>query len=105
MTPEGKIKVLILHVLNKHSAWIHMPVPTGFQGKTVDFLACCKGRFIAIEAKRPGKDATPRQSYILELIRGAGGLTFVIDNEKGVQNLDKTLEELPWMLHPLPTGA
>lgn len=94
MTPEGKIKAMISRVLNKHHAWQFMPVPTGFQTKTVDFFACCHGQFIAIEAKAPGKTATGRQEYVLQLIRDAGGLTFVVSNEAEVAQLDKALSEL-----------
>lgn len=101
MTPEGAIKAKISRVLNKHGAWSLMPVPTGFQGKTIDFVVCCKGWFIAIEAKRPGKDATTRQSYVLGLIREAGGLTYIIDSQEGVDALDKELGGLVWHNQPL----
>ena len=101
MTPEGKIKQKINHVLNKYGAWSHMPVPTGFQAKTIDYIVCCKGWFIAIEAKKPGGDATTRQDFILNMIRNAGGLTFVINSDEGVQALDKALGELPWQNEPL----
>lgn len=94
MTPEGKIKALIAKVLAKHKCWSFMPVPTGFQAKSIDYLVCCKGWFIAIEAKAPGKTATQRQDYVLKLIREAGGLTYVIGTESGVKQLDKTLGEL-----------
>jgi len=94
MTPEGKIKQKISHILAKHGAWVFMPVPTGFQSKTIDYIACCKGRFIAIEAKRPGKEVTQRQEYVLGLIREAGGHTFVIDDEDGLHYLDSVLGEL-----------
>lgn len=94
MTPEGKIKALINKVLNKHKAWSFMPVPTGFQAKNIDYIVCCKGWFIAIEAKAPGKQPTSRQDYVLKLIREAGGLTFVIDSEKGVKELDEALGAL-----------
>jgi hypothetical protein len=91
MTPEGKIKALINHVLTKHGCWSFMPVPTGYQGKTVDYLVCHRGRFIAIEAKRPGKGPTSRQAYILRLIREAGGVTFSISTPQEVGYLDAEL--------------
>ena len=94
MTLEGKIKALINKVLVKNKAWSLMPVPTGFQGRTVDYIVCCKGRFIAIEAKAPGKKPTTRQEYVLQLIREAGGITYVIDSEESVDALSRVLEEL-----------
>lgn len=89
-TPEGKIKQKIAHVLNKHGAWSFMPVPTGYQKKTIDFFVCCKGWFIGIEAKA-GKAATPRQEYILGLIREAGGQAIVVKNDYDVEQLDEML--------------
>lgn len=94
MTPEGRVKQKINKVLDKHNAWKFMPVPTGFQTKTVDYLVCCKGRFIAIEAKAPGKAVTDRQAHVLSHIRDAGGLTFVVATDKDVEFLDTVLGEL-----------
>lgn len=93
-TPEGSIKQQINHVLNKHKCWSFMPVPTGFQAKTIDYIVCCKGRFIAIEAKAPGKVLSARQDYVLGLIREAGGLTFVVNGTASLNMLDKVLGEL-----------
>lgn len=95
MTPEGQIKSLINKVLARRKCWYLMPVPTGFQGKTIDYLVCCKGWFIAIEAKKPGKVATTRQTYVLGLIEEAGGITFVISTPEEVDLLDAALEKLP----------
>lgn len=96
MTPEGKIKALINHVLAKHKPMLYsfMPVPTGFQAHSVDYFVCCKGRFIAIEAKAPGGKPTARQDYILALIRAAGGTTFVVSNDAEVKQLDEALGKL-----------
>jgi len=93
-TPEGKIKQKISHVLSKHKAYYFMPVPTGFQATSIDYFACLKGRFIAIEAKAPGKHLTSRQDYVFELIRAAGGLTFEISSPEEIEALDKVLGEL-----------
>jgi hypothetical protein len=35
------------------------------------------GRFLAVEVKQPGKDATPEQANFLASVRQAGGLAFV----------------------------
>lgn len=49
-----------------------------------DIIGCCRGRFIAIECKVPGKldTVTERQHFVLEAIRDAGGLAFVTDNKE-----------------------
>lgn len=88
MTPEGKVKRAIRKVLDKYkSAYVFMSVPSGYGKSTLDYLICCHGRFIAIEAKAPGKKPTPRQKKIIGEIERAGGDVLVIDTEKGAQQL------------------
>lgn len=94
MTPEGLIKSEINAVLAHRGAWMFMPVPTGFQAHSIDYIVCCKGWFIGIEAKAPGKKATGKQEHILSRIRAAGGLTFVVSSKHEVAALDKAIGEL-----------
>ena len=53
--------------------------PGGRFGETgvSDLLCCICGRFVAIEVKRPGKQATGPQRAFLDSIRASGGLTMV----------------------------
>jgi hypothetical protein len=74
MTPEGAVKKEIKEALKAHGAYFFMPVPTGMGKKTVDFLVCFNGRFLAIEAKAPGKIATALQKNCLREIAAAGGI-------------------------------
>lgn len=39
-----------------------------------------RGRFVAIEVKRPGNKARPNQEVWLELVRSNGGVAFVADS-------------------------
>jgi penicillin-binding protein-related factor A (putative recombinase) len=71
-----------------------MPVPSGYGATTVDYLCCYRGHFFAIEAKAPGKVPTPRQDYVLEQIRLAGGSTFVIAGEADLDGLIVLLDDL-----------
>lgn len=43
-----------------------------------DIIGCYRGRFVAMEAKRPGKNPTRLQEYMLGRITAAGGVTAVI---------------------------
>lgn len=81
MTPEGKVKQMIKKVLVHHGVWFDMPVPGGYGRSTLDFICCHQGQFFAIEAKAPGKKATPRQLRTIKDIQLAGGLAFVVDGE------------------------
>jgi len=77
---ERKLKVEVMAMLNEAGAWTFMPVPTGMQAATLDFLGCYKGRFFAIETKRPGEVPTPRQTATMQWIKDAGGFAIWGDN-------------------------
>ncbi len=81
MTPEAKVKKEIKAYLTSIGAYFFMPVQTGLGVKSIDFLCCIRGKFVGIEAKRPGVyDATPLQKLTLERMNKAGGLAFVTDS-------------------------
>ena len=50
-----------------------------------DILACVKGKFVAIEVKRPKQKPTPIQYAWLEAIKKAGGVAFWADNLEDVK--------------------
>lgn len=59
MTPEGRVKAEIKKVLQRRGAWFYMPIQNGMGVIGIpDFIVCLRGRFIAIEAKAPGKEST-----------------------------------------------
>lgn len=77
-TPEGKVKDEIKAHLKALGAYFFMPVQMGFGVRTVDILACFKGRFLAIEVKRPGGGVlTDNQRGVLVAVRRAGGVALV----------------------------
>ena len=59
-TPEGKVKGQIDRALKTLPRCYHFkPVQSGLGSKTLDYLLCINGRFVAIEAKALGEDYTP----------------------------------------------
>ena len=90
MTPEGKVKVQIKKYLDSIGAYYFMPVQTGYGKRTLDFLVCINGGFVAIEAKRPGKMPTPLQSHIMTEINQAGGIAFATDS---IERTKKYIED------------
>lgn len=95
MTPEGKVKRAINKVLDKYkSIYKFMPVPSGYGKSSLDYILCFHGRFIAVEAKAPGKKPTARQKQIIDQIRRADGVTLVIDSVEGAEDLALRLSEL-----------
>ncbi len=53
-----------------------------------DVLCCWRGRFLAVECKRPGEKPTPEQESFLELVRRKGGVAIVAH---GVEDLELVL--------------
>lgn len=74
MTPEGRVKAEIKKYLESIGAYQFWPVQSGFGAATVDCLACIKGKFLAIEVKRPeGGKLTGRQRNTLQKVADANG--------------------------------
>ena len=82
MTPEGKVKKVVSAFLRrKDRIWYTMPVPSGYGMSTLDYLGCYRGRFFAIETKKPGGKPTPRQEITMEDIGSSLGAVFLIDGD------------------------
>lgn len=56
------------------------------QAGVPDIIACIKGRFVAIEVKKPKKKPTAIQYAWLESINKIGGLAFYANNLKTVKD-------------------
>jgi hypothetical protein len=94
-TPEGRIKNKIKKLLDiQNDVYYFMPISTGFGKRTVDYLICVRGQFVAVEAKRPGGKATSKQASVLLEIENAGGSTFVVNDEASLAELAKFLERV-----------
>ena len=89
---ESFVKMRVKKLLAKYGAYMFMPVQSGYGAAGLDFYCCHRGRFFAIETKRPGKHLTPRQELIKEAIEKSGGTVFIIGEaaiyEPGNERLD-----------------
>ena len=91
-TPEGKVKDQIKKLLRDKQIWFFMPVPGRISVHGVpDFICCWNGRFLAIEAKAPGRrgNTTPNQDQRIKEIQRADGVALVVDD---VEQLKEVLE-------------
>src|SRR5208282_5348050 len=94
-TPESKVKAKINHALKTlPRCYKFMPVQSGLGAKSLDYLLCIDGRFVAIEAKAPGKDYTELQRDHKRRIQEAGGLVFLVDGERALSNTMRKLDLL-----------
>ena len=90
-TPEAKVKKNIRAVLDAAGTYYAMPVGSGYGNSGVpDFLVCCNGRFIGIEAKAGTNKATALQESNIQKIFDAGGIALVI-NEDTIPDLQELI--------------
>lgn len=87
-----KVKKRIRKILEESKTYFAMPIGTGYGNSGVpDFLVCHKGRFIGIEAKANGGQATALQLMNLQKIRDAGGTSLIV-NEHNLDELKELLD-------------
>jgi hypothetical protein len=74
---EATIRTAILKYLNSlPEAYFEVSPPGSPIGKP-DITGVYRGRYIAVEVKRPGKEAERHQAYVHGMLRGAGAIVFV----------------------------
>lgn len=90
-TPESLVKKAIKKLLVSAKAYYAMPMGSGYGSTGVpDFLVCCNGRFIGIEAKAGKGKPTALQLSNLRQIVDAGGVALVV-NESNINELEEML--------------
>jgi Holliday junction resolvase len=94
MTPEAKVKKVVVAQLKALGAYYFYPVTGGYGSSGVpDIVGCYKGAFFGIECKAGKNTATALQQKNLDHIRSAGGVAMVI-NENSMHNIKELLESL-----------
>ena len=94
MTPEGRVKELVMAVLMEFGVYYFMPRGTAFGRAGVpDFVCCHKGKFIAIETKAGKNRCTPLQIREQEEILAHVGASLII-NETNMPELRRVLETM-----------
>lgn len=75
---EKDIQKKILNFINAQPGCYAIKITAGMYQKSgiSDILACVKGRFVAIEVKRPGEKPTPLQEAFLAKVICTGGRAF-----------------------------
>jgi len=58
-----------------------------------DVLVCYRGRFVAIEIKRPGQSPTKLQCAVIEQIQDAGGVAKVVTSVSDVRRVVAGIKE------------
>jgi Holliday junction resolvase len=82
MTPEVKVKKVVVKQLNSLGAYYFYPVTGGFGASGVpDVVGCYKGKFFGIECKAGKNKPTTLQFQNLTKITAAGGISLVVNEE------------------------
>lgn len=93
MTKEQDIQISIMNYISSIGG---LPVKfnnIGIYAKAgvPDILACIKGRFVAIEVKKPGNRPSSLQENFINAVNQIGGFAFWADN---LQDVKDKLKEL-----------
>ena len=106
-TPESKVKASVTKILKLHNVYHFFPPSNGFGRSGIpDIIACCFGRFIAIECKAGKGKATALQLRELSRISNAGGVALIIreNNVHVVEQLLNQMEKDYARENPAPTA-
>lgn len=77
---ENKIQASIVKFLRKQKdCWVY-PTCDRFTVGVPDVLGCLKGRFFALEVKKPTGRLSKIQAYQLKKVRDAGGIAARVDS-------------------------
>lgn len=93
MTPEAKVKKVVVAQLKQLGAYYFYPVTGGYgQSGVPDVVGCYHGVFFGIECKAGKNKPTPLQAKNLKQIRDARGLDLVV-NEDNMYDVVEMLED------------
>ena len=98
MTPEAKVKKVVVRQLKLLGAYYFYPVTGGYGMSGVpDIVGCFQGKFFGIECKAGSNKPTALQRKNLTDIELAGGIAIVV-NEKNMNDVEETLFVLERMM-------
>ena len=87
MTPEAKVKKVVVNQLRNLGAYYFYPVTGGYGRSGVpDIVGCYKGKFFGIECKAGTNTPTPLQQINLDDIEKQDGIALVV-NEKNMHSV------------------
>lgn len=94
MTPEAKVKKVVVAQLKALGAYYFYPVTGGYGSSGVpDIVGCYAGTFFGIECKAGKNTPTPLQQKNIDAINKADGIAFVV-NEENMHEVKELLERL-----------
>jgi len=91
MTPEAKVKKVVVKQLRALGAYYFYPVTGGYGRSGVpDIVGCYQGKFFGIECKAGKNTPTPLQQINLDDIEKQNGIALIV-NEKNMHSVQDIL--------------
>ena len=93
MTKEQDIQTSIMNYISSIGGLPIKQNEMGIYAKSgvSDIIACIKGKFVAIEVKRPSNKPTDLQYNFIDAVNSIGGIAFWADN---LETVKEKLKEL-----------
>ena len=86
MTPEGKVKRVVVKQLKELGAYYFFPMTGGYGKSGVpDIIGCYEGKFFGIECKAGKNTPTALQEKNLRDIKEAKGASWVVNEDNMAQ--------------------
>ena len=93
MPREKSLDKQVAKLLKERGAWWLKTQPPNRAG-VPDFLVCYRGRFIGIEDKQEGGNASPIQKHEHRKIRNAEGIAAVVTSVEQVKHLLNSIDRM-----------
>lgn len=93
---ESALQSKVIKYLQSEGAYVVKVVAASKDG-VADLLVCYRGLFLALECKAPGKlnGVSPLQSYNINEVKKAGGISLAFDSLDTVKELICKLKQNP----------
>ena len=89
---KRKVSALLKLASEHEPLYVWMPVVTGWGKRSLDYICCIQGQFLAIETKASGEWLRPDQRQRAREMYDAGARVFIISGRDGYEALEKYLE-------------
>src|SRR5262252_3835643 len=89
---KRKVSALLALAMEHGPLYVWMPPASVYGKRSLDYITCVGGRFVAIETKAPGEWLRPQQRETARDMLRSGGKVFCISTPEGLAALERYLE-------------
>src|SRR5580765_901231 len=89
---KRRVSALLSLAMEHAPLYVWMPVVTALGKRSLDYICCIDGQFVAIETKATGEWLRPAQRERAREMFRAGGKVFIISGPDGYGALERYLE-------------